>query len=91
MGSTVEMMMASIALIVNTFCLLVMAFLGNLIIAPIFNGLEQFVVGPQAIPWDMEWVIPMIWIILIILEIVCIVSFFIVSARRNVVGYDDAY
>jgi hypothetical protein len=90
MATTLEMYMAGLALAVNTFTILVLFFLGNVVIAPIIYRLEQLVVGPQTIPmWDLTYLIPSIWAILIIMEIITIIAFFIVSARRTVI--DDYY
>ncbi len=90
MATTLEMYVASIALVTNSMVILILFFLGNIILAPIVNQLERIVTGPQAIPmWDMSYIIPSIWSILIIMEIVCIIAFFVVSARRTVI--DDYY
>ena len=90
MATTTEMFIAGLALVTNTLVILIMFFLGNVVVAPILNRLEQIVTGPQTIPlWDMTYIIPSIWAILIIMEIICIISFGIVSARR--VGVDDFY
>jgi len=90
MATTLEMYIAGIALVVNTFTILVLFFLGNVVIAPIIYRLEQIVTGPQVIPmWDMTYILPSIWAILIIMEIIIIIAFFVVSARRTVI--DDYY
>ena len=90
MATTVEMFMAGLALSVNTFVILVLFFLGNVVLGPVIYRLEQLVTGPQVIPmWDMTYIIPSIWAILIIMEIICIIAFFVVSARRTVI--DDYY
>jgi hypothetical protein len=90
MASTFEMFLALTALIVNTFVIIIMYFVGNMIIAPIVNWAGTAVTGPQAVPmWDMTYVIPAIWGLLICLEIVIIISFFIVTGRRAVI--DDYY
>jgi hypothetical protein len=90
MATTLEMFIAILALIVNTLVILIMFFLGNVILGPIIYRLEQIVIGPQVIPMtDMTYLIPSIWAILIIMEIICIISFAVVSARRTVI--DDYY
>lgn len=90
MATTLEMYIAGIALAVNTFTILVMFFLGNVVIAPIIYRLEQIVTGPQTIPmWDMTYLMPSLWAIMIIMEIIIIIAFFVVSARRTVI--DDFY
>lgn len=88
MASSLEMFMAGLALAVNTFVILVMFFLGNIMLAPIINRLEQLITGPQAIPmWDMTYIMPAIWAILLIMEIVIIIAFVVVAGRR--VTVDD--
>ena len=90
MASSFEMFLAGTALIVNTFIILLMYFVGNMILAPIINWAGTAVTGPQTIPmWDMTYIVPTIWGILLALEVVCIISFFIVTGRRQVI--DDFY
>jgi len=88
MATTLEMFLASLALIINTFIIGLMYFLGNLILSPIMDAFGKYVTGPQAIPmWDMTYIIPAIWGILLIMEIIIIISFVVVIGRR--VTYDD--
>lgn len=90
MATTLEMFIAGIALTVNTFVILILFFLGNVVLGPIIYRLEQIVTGPQVIPMtDMSYIIPSIWAILICMEIICIIAFAVVSARRTVI--DDYY
>jgi hypothetical protein len=90
MASSFEMFLAGTALIVNTFIIAIMYFVGNMILAPIINWAGTAVTGPQAVPmWDMTYIVPTIWGILLALEVVCIISFFIVTGRRQVI--DDFY
>lgn len=90
MATTVELFVASVALAVNSFVLIVMTFLGNLILAPIIGALEKIILGPQVVPMtDMGYIIPAIWAIILIMEIVCIIAFLAVVARRNTV--EDYY
>ena len=90
MASSFEMFLATVALIVNTFVIILMYFVGNIVIAPIVNWAGTFITEPQAVPlWDMTYLIPTIWGILLSLEVVIIVSFFIVVGRRQVI--DDYY
>jgi hypothetical protein len=84
MANTLEILIASIALVTNSLIILAFFFLGNVMLAPIFNALERTAFGPQVIPiTDMGYVVPSIWAILIIMEIVIIVAFVIVTARRE--------
>jgi len=90
MATTIEMYLAGLVLATNTFVILVLFFLGNVVIGPVIYRLEQIVTGPQTIPmWDMTYIIPSIWAILIIMEIICIIAFFVVAARRTII--DDFY
>jgi len=90
MATTIEMYLAGLVLATNTFVLIVLFFLGNVVIGPVIYRLEQIVTGPQTIPmWDMTYIIPSIWAILIIMEIICIIAFFVVAARRTII--DDFY
>jgi hypothetical protein len=90
MASSFEMFLAGTALIVNTFIILLMYFVGNMILAPIINWAGTAITGPQTVPmWDMTYIVPTIWGILLALEVVCIISFFIVTGRRQVI--DDYY
>jgi hypothetical protein len=86
MANTLQIYIAMLALTVNSFVILVMLFLGNIILAPIISQLEKLVTGPQALQVsDVGYLIPAIWAILIVMEIVCIISFFAVIARRETV------
>ena len=90
MATTTEMFIAGTALIINTFVILILFFVGNVVIGPIVYRLEQIVTGPQVIPMgDMTYLMPAIWAILLIMEVICLISFFIVAGRRTVV--DDFY
>ena len=90
MASSFEMFLATTALLVNTFVIFLMYFVGNIIIAPIVNWAGTAITGTQAVPrWDMTYIIPSIWGLLLCLEIVIIVSFFIVTGRRQVI--DEYY
>jgi hypothetical protein len=86
MATSIEMFIAGLALIVNTLIILTMYFVGNLIMGPLMDALGKFVTGPQTIPmWDMTYIMPAIWAILLCMEVIIIIAFFIVAARRTVV------
>jgi hypothetical protein len=86
MATTLEMFLASLALIINTFIIGLMYFLGNAILSPFLDAVGKYVDSSQAIPmWDMTYIIPAIWGILLIMEIIIIIAFFVVIARRTVV------
>jgi len=88
MASTLEWYFASLALAVNTFTVLIMYFLGNLIVAPLLNALGPLVTTPQVVPmWDMSYLWPSIAAILFIEELIIIIAYAILVNRRNT--YDD--
>jgi hypothetical protein len=88
MASTLEMFMAIIALIVNTFIILVMYFVGNVTLAPIFNWAANATTSAQIVPmYDISYIPSSIFGLLLIFEVVIIISFFVVAGRR--VQYDD--
>jgi hypothetical protein len=90
MASSYEMFLAGTALLVNSFVIAIMYFVGNVIIAPIVSWAGTAITGPTAVPlWDMTYIQSFIWAFLLILEIVCVISFFIVTGRRQVI--DDYY
>lgn len=86
MATTIEMYLAGLALIINTFVIGLMFFLGNTILAPFLDAMGKYVDSSQAIPmWDITYIIPAIWGLLGIMEIVILIAFFVVLARRTVV------
>ena len=86
MASVLEWYFASIALVVNTFTILAMYFLGNVIIAPLLNALGVLVTKPQVVPmYDMTYLWPAIAGILLIEEIIIVIAYAIVASRRVVV------
>jgi hypothetical protein len=90
MATTTEMFVATVALLTNSFLIIIFFFLNNLLLAPIFNALETAMPANPAISTgDMSYIIPYIWAILLLFEIVCIIAFLIVAARRNTM--DDYY
>jgi len=90
MATTLQMYIAGLALIVNTFTIALMYFLGNVILAPILNGLGKYITGNQTIPmYDIGFIMPAIWAILLIMEIIIVVSFLVVVGRR--VTVEDYY
>jgi hypothetical protein len=92
MGSTIQIFVAGLAWIVNTLLLIIMTFASNIVLSPIFNALGKFVVGPQAVPMaNMSYIVPSLWAIIIIMEIVCSVSFYVVASRNNEVSYEAYY
>lgn len=92
MATTLEMWLSGLALICNSFVILVMFFVGEVVLSPIIGALEGFITGPQPVPMsDISYLIPSIWAILIIMEIVCVISFLVTSARRSTVDDYGVY
>ena len=88
MATTLEMFLTGLALIINTFIIGLMYFLGNIILSPIMDAFGKYVDSSQPIPmWDMTYILPAIWGILLIMEVIIIVAFFVVIGRR--VTVDD--
>ena len=84
MASTISVYIAGLALLVNSMVITIFAFLGNIILAPIISALEKLVVGTQYVHMsDVSYLIPSIWMILICMEIVTLISFFVVLARKE--------
>jgi hypothetical protein len=92
MGSTIQMFTAGIALVVNTFLIIIMTWMSNLILAPIMGAFSKIITSPQAVPMsDMTYITQVIWVILILMEIVCVISFIVVASRNNEVSYETYY
>jgi hypothetical protein len=92
MSNTISLYIAGLALTVNSILLAIMLFVGQVILAPILNALMKLTVGSQIIPMsDMTYILQVIWVIIILMEIVCIISFIAVLSRRNEVGYETYY
>lgn len=89
MASTLQMFTAGIILMVSTMLLIIMAFFVNAILSPILSIVGQIMGPGPLLLSDVSYLIPAIWIILILFEIASIISFIIVVARRNEVGYDE--
>ena len=88
MATTVEMFLSGLALIINTFIIGLLYFLGNAILSPILNAFGKYITGPQPVPmWDMTYIIPSMWGLLLIMEVIFVITFFVVIGRR--VTVDD--
>lgn len=89
MATTIQMFLASLALVINTLIIGLMYFLGNAILAPFLNAITKYADSTQPIPMsDMSYIIPAIWGILLIMEIIILISFFVVMGRSVVVDDD---
>ena len=91
MATTMEMFVAGVALIVNTTACIAMYFIGNVILAPIVDWAETSNLTrdmPAVLPIsDMTYIYPAIWGLLLIMEVICVVGFFVVIGRRPTYEY----
>lgn len=88
MASTFEKMLAGLALIVNTFIILVMYFVVNTTLGPIldFAG-KYFAANPPIIPMtEISYLPSFILSLLLVLEIVLIIGCAMVLGRRETTG-----
>lgn len=86
MASTIEMFLGTTALIVNSFVLIIMAFVNAVVLGPILSWAGSVVTGPQAVPmWGMTWLPVAIFGLLGIYEIVLVIAYFVITGRRGTV------
>jgi hypothetical protein len=86
MATTLQMFFGALALGVNTFTILTMYFVGNIILSPLLNALGGIVSKPMVVPMmDMSYIFPATAGILLIEEIVIVVSYAIIAGRTNTV------
>lgn len=88
MASTLQMFTAGMMLISATILLIVLAFFTNVILSPILSIVGSLMGPGPLLVSDVSYIIPGLWILFILYEIVSIISFIIVVSRRNEVGYD---
>jgi drug/metabolite transporter (DMT)-like permease len=88
MASTYEMFLASLALLVNTLLVLVMYFVMNITLAPVFAWAgTYFAASPPVIPMtDISYLPAAIFGILLATEVVFIIAFIAVIFRRETIG-----
>jgi hypothetical protein len=93
MASTMEMFFGTTALIVNTFVIIIMFFVSNIVLAPILNWYSNSTITSASAsvlaPWDMTYIFPAIFGFLIIYEIVIVIVYFAIIGRK--VEVDDYY
>jgi hypothetical protein len=90
MATTVEITVGGIILFVNTFAIIVSYFVGNAILAPILNFAASFPIHPslKSSMWETSYIYPAFFSFLIILEVVSIIGFVYILARRQVTPYE---
>lgn len=87
MATTMEKFVATTALAINTFAILVMYFISNSILGPLIDIIDRLSSNyPQVFPMsDTTYLIGSIWTILFLFEIMCVIGFVVVIGRRTVV------
>ena len=90
MATTVEITVGGLVLLVNTFAIIVCYFVGNAILAPILNFAASFPIHPslQASMWETSYITPAIFSLLIVFEVISIIGFVYILARRQVTPYE---
>ena len=90
MATSAEISVAGIALLVNTFAIIVMYFIGNAILGPILAFASKFPIHPslQQSMWETSYIYPAFFGLLFVFEIVIIISFVYMLGRRQVTPYD---
>ena len=90
MATTGEIMTGGILLLVNTFIITCMYFIGNTILTPILKFVSTFPIADQlkASFWEITYIFPFIFGLLLIFEVIIIVSFIYILARRQVNPYE---
>jgi hypothetical protein len=90
MATTGEIMTGGILLLVNTFCILVLYFIGNTVLGPILRLVSTFPIADQlkASFWEVTYIFPAFFALLLIFEVIIIISFVYILARRQVTPYE---
>lgn len=90
MATTGEILTGGILLLTNTFIITCMYFIGNTILTPILQFVSNFPIADQlkASFWEVTYIFPFIFGLLLIFEVIIIVSFVYILARRQVNPYE---
>jgi hypothetical protein len=90
MATTAEITVAGIILFVNTFVIIVSYFIGNAILGPILSVVSQFPIHPalQSSMWEVTYIFPSFFGLLLVFEVVSIIGFAILLGRRQVTPFD---
>lgn len=90
MATTVEIAVGGLILLVNTFAIMVMYFVGNAILAPLLNFMSSFPIHPALLSSVQEstYIFPAVFAFLLIFEIISIIGFVYILARRQVSPYE---
>lgn len=89
MASTIEVFLAGLALIINTIAIFVLYFINSAFLGPFvtaIDNLNTLIGGPLQIG-EYTYLIPYIFGLLLVFEVIIIVAFIIVIGRRTY--YED--
>ena len=90
MATTVEITVGMLLLLVNTFCIAILYFVGNAILTPILAFAASFPIHEslKASMWETSYIYPSIIGLLLIFEFIIIVGFVYILARRQVTPFE---
>jgi hypothetical protein len=90
MATSAEITVAGIALLVNTFAIIVCYFVGNAVLGPILDFASKFPIHPslQSSMWETSYIYPTFFGLLLVFETIIILSFVYMLGRRQVTPYD---
>lgn len=90
MATSAEITVAGIALLVNTFAIIVCFFVGNAVLGPLLDFASKFPIHPslQASMWETTYIYPTFFGMLLLFEIIVIIAFVYMLGRRQVTPYD---
>ncbi len=89
MASTIEVFLAGLALMINTILIFIMYFVNAAFLGPFVTAIDKLntqIGGPLKIG-EFTYIMPYVFIFLLISEVVLIIAFLVVIGRRTV--YDD--
>jgi len=90
MATTGEIMIGGLALLVNTFAIAVCFFVGNAVLGPLLYIVSMFPIAEplKASFWEITYVFPAFFAFLLIFEVIIIIAFVYILARRQVNPYE---
>ena len=90
MATTGEILTGGLILLVNTFAIAVCYFVGNSVLGPILDFVSKFPIAEplKASFWEVTYIFPAFFALLLIFEIIIIISFVYILARRQVTPYE---
>ena len=90
MASTAEITTGTILLLVNTFCIAVLYFVGNSILNPILQFAASFPIHPSLRDsmWETSYIYPSVIALLLVFEVIIIIGFVVILARRQVTPFE---